>query len=182
MACQPSNAVQRLMVMRSREGSGASPEADFDAYFKSLLPRVEALARRASLGRQDAEDIAIEAFARAYMRWSWLRRVSWRDGWVLRVALNLCVDAARRRSRSVPFESIARDNFEESAVDSLVLVSALEAIPRRQREAVVLSDVCDLSTDQVARVMHISVGSVKVHLHRGRAALRLLLAPTYRNG
>ena len=59
------------------------------------------------------------------------------------------------------------------------LVSALRSLPDRQREAVVLRYWGDLSVDQCAAVMGVSIGSVNQHLSRARSALRSssLLAP-----
>jgi RNA polymerase sigma-70 factor (ECF subfamily) len=60
----------------------------------------------------------------------------------------------------------------------VVLVEALRLIPEAQRRAVVLHHLCDLSVEQVAAETGCPVGTVKVHLSRGRAALARLLADT----
>jgi RNA polymerase sigma factor (sigma-70 family) len=57
------------------------------------------------------------------------------------------------------------------------LVAALERLPRRQREVVVLRYLADLSERDVAAALHTTVGSVKQHAHRGTARLRADLAP-----
>jgi RNA polymerase sigma factor (sigma-70 family) len=61
----------------------------------------------------------------------------------------------------------------------LVLASALRSLPKRQRQAIVLRYLADLPADEVARVLQISDGSVKVHVHRGLRALRSALGPTF---
>jgi len=54
----------------------------------------------------------------------------------------------------------------------IALVQALRRLPRRQREAVALRYLVDLPDREVAAALGVSVGSVKVHLHRGLASLR----------
>jgi len=59
----------------------------------------------------------------------------------------------------------------------VALVAALGSLPRRQRQAVALRYLGDLSDGQVAVALGISVGSVKTHIHRGLGALRGRLGP-----
>jgi RNA polymerase sigma-70 factor (ECF subfamily) len=61
-----------------------------------------------------------------------------------------------------------------------VLVAALRALPRRQAQVVALRDVHGLDSAEVADLIGISEGNVRVLLHRGRAALRLRLEDFYR--
>jgi RNA polymerase sigma factor (sigma-70 family) len=61
----------------------------------------------------------------------------------------------------------------------LVLARALRSIPRRQRQVIVLRYLADLPSDEVARTLRISPGTVKVHIHRGLQTLRARLGPTF---
>ena len=56
-----------------------SVEADFVAFFTTMLPKAVATARRITGDRASAEDAAAEGLARAYVRWSKLRTVSYRE-------------------------------------------------------------------------------------------------------
>jgi RNA polymerase sigma-70 factor (ECF subfamily) len=51
------------------------------------------------------------------------------------------------------------------------LQRAIAALPAGQRRAIVLHHLCDLPVDQVAEVLAVRPGTIKTHLHRGRAAL-----------
>ena len=155
----------------------------FDAAFDELFPRAYRLAYRLLGQVEAAEDVAAEALARAFARWSKIAHLDHREAWVLRVTTNLAIDILRRRP---PAELAAagapgRPNGEtERDVDlRLVLAEALRSLPRRQRQAIVLRYLADLPADEVARVLRISHGSVKVHVHRGLQALRLTLGPTF---
>lgn len=69
-----------------------------------------------------------------------------------------------------------------SAEVSALITSALAALPPRQREVVTLRDVHDFSSEEVADQLGISVGNVRVLLHRGRVKVREYLEEYYRGG
>jgi len=142
---------------------------DFTAAFDELFPRAYGLARRIVGDPAVAEDVAAEALARAYARWGKVSQLPWRDGWVLRVASNLAIDHVRRR----PPEVAAFAPADEDAVTlRLALAACLQALPRRQRQAVALHYLAGLTDAEVGQALGISAGSVKTHIHRGMAALR----------
>ena len=149
---------------------------DFDQFFYSLLPRVLRLGQRLTGNRQAAEDVAAEAFARAYARWAKVGSLPYRDAWVLRVASNVAIDSARRR---LPVPSIDQEAEVLDLADLIALrttlVTALSALSRSQREAVVLRYLIDLPEDEVALALGIRPGTVKSHLHRGVTTLRSLI-------
>jgi RNA polymerase sigma factor (sigma-70 family) len=160
------------------------PDLDpgFDAAFDDLFPRAYRLAYRI-LGQADvAEDVAAEALARACARWSRVSRLEHRDAWVLRVTTNVALDVLRRRpprpDRLAATVGAGRDAVQDVDL-RLALAPALRSLPRRQRQAIVLRYLADLPADEVARVLRISPGSVKVHVHRGLCALRAMLGPTF---
>jgi RNA polymerase sigma-70 factor (sigma-E family) len=160
--------------------NGASAADDgFEQAFDDLFPRAFRLARRLVGDTDVAEDIAAEALARAYAHWPRVAGLSYRDGWVLRVAANLAVDLVRRRPEVVvtPSPASAGPDADEMVVLRVALVAALGSLPRRQRQAVALRYLGDLTDGQVAVALGISVGSVKTHIHRGLGALRLRLGP-----
>ena len=155
----------------------------FDAAFDELFPRAYRLAYRLLGQVEAAEDVAAEALARAFARWSKIADLDHREAWVLRVTTNLAIDILRRRP---PAELAAAGAPGRPVGDSerdvdlrLVLASALRSLPKRQRQAIVLRYLADLPADEVARVLQISDGSVKVHVHRGLRALRAALGPTF---
>ena len=151
----------------------------FDLAFANLYRLAYRVAFRMLGDRGDAEDVAQEALARAALRW---KRLEGRpEGWVTRVASNLAIDRIRRRARTS--HSV---NRPLGLVDPYIgergdLVNGLRRLPRRQREAVVLRYLADLSEADVAVVMECSEGTVKSHCSRGLAALRSHLSE-YREG
>jgi RNA polymerase sigma-70 factor (sigma-E family) len=145
-------------------------DASFEELFDALFGKAQFVAHRIVGDRALAEDLAAEAFARAYARWSSLRDEPGREGWVLRVTGNLAIDATRRRRPVLP--DVPWADPGDAVALRMALVAALRALPGRQRSVVVLRYLADLSEVDTAVALHISEGSVKTHLHRGLARLR----------
>ena len=149
--------------------------AGFDDHFDVLAAIAHRVAFRITGSHEESRDIAQETLTRAYVHW---RRASRHpESWTARVASNLAIDLLRRRSRLPALDPSSIDGSDRSDVERLDLVGALSALPRRQREVIVLRYLADLPEAGVARELHLSVGSVKQHASRGLANLRSLLAP-----
>lgn len=124
-----------------------------------------------------AEDIVQEAFVRIYTAWPRLRDPDKVDAYLRQTIVNLCRSRLRRlavaRRHHSPgdpdaasAEELAYAGFERDAV-----VTAVRALPQRQREAVVLRFWAGLTQDEAAEAMGVSAGSVKSYLSRGLDAL-----------
>jgi len=162
-----------------RAGAGVSTERapardqSFDLAFTTLFPRAFRLTYRLLGDRAAAEDAAAEAMARAYADWKRVAELPYREAWVLRVASNVALDQIRRRKLS-PLVSPAPSEDEDAQALRVALWAALRALPHRQREIVVLRYVAGLTEAEVAQLLGLSLGTVKTHVTRGRAALRLV--------
>ncbi|HEV2361275.1 MAG TPA: sigma-70 family RNA polymerase sigma factor [Acidimicrobiales bacterium] len=150
--------------------------SDFDDFFRATLPRAVAVARRVTGTRAEAEDAAIEALAKAHLRWKRIGDQPWREGWVLRVSVN---EAIRRlpRSAALPLPADTPDPADEVALRE-TLTAALSKLPRRQAEVIAMRFLVGLSEPEVAEALALSQGTVKTHLRRGLAALRRSLGRT----
>jgi RNA polymerase sigma-70 factor, ECF subfamily len=121
----------------------------------------------------EAEEVVQEAFARASVRWSWLRDYNAPEAWVRRVAMNLATDHARKLRRQAKALLRLGPPLEapEASVETLALVEALRTLPVRQRQAIVLHHLVGLPVEEVAQTLRAPVGTVKSLLARGRRAL-----------
>ena len=153
---------------------GTGTDDDFSSFFLETLPKVLRVVLRVIPERVVAEDIAAESFARAFSRWSKVGPQPYREAWVLRVASNLAIDEARRRTRRARFFSRRPAEPDPADLVSLhaTVAQALAQLPRSQRDAVSLRYLADLPESDVGALLGISTGTVKAHLSRARAALR----------
>ncbi|MFJ5872673.1 RNA polymerase sigma factor SigE [Dietzia maris] len=144
--------------------------------------RVYRLAYRLCGNAHDAEDITQEAFIRVFRSLDRYKPGTF-EGWMHRIVTNLFLDSARRRGR-IRFEALPEDAervpgrerspeqvISEETFDP-VLQTALANLSPEFRAAVVLSDIEDLSYEEVGRILGVKMGTVRSRIHRGRAALR----------
>ncbi|MCM2420244.1 SigE family RNA polymerase sigma factor [Streptomyces sp. RKAG293] len=121
----------------------------------------------------EAQDVVQEAFVRGWSRRRQLDGNGAPEAWIRTVAWRLAVSRwrGRRRSDDAWQRHGGAQSVEGPGPEPVALVSALRELSPRQRRTVVLHYVCDLSVDQIAAETGVSSGTVKTHLHRGRAAL-----------
>lgn len=149
------------------------------------LPRVNALAQRMLGDAHEAEDVAQEAFLRA-----WRQAPQWVPGkakfatWLHRVTLNLCYDRLRSRREKPDAEAGAAlldpgPGASQAWLDqqrSRRVHAALNALPARQRAAIALCHFEEMPQIEAAAVLGVSVDALESLLARGRRALKSALA------
>jgi RNA polymerase sigma-70 factor (ECF subfamily) len=141
-----------------------------DAEFAERFEELYRIAYRASFSvlgtRPDAEDCAQEALARALVRWD--RIAEYAPAWTARVAVNVALDITRQRGRATRLRAEPDRAREDEIADRRHdLAVALAALPRRQREAIVLRYLVDLPEAAAAGAMGCTVGTVKSTVARG---------------
>lgn len=131
-----------------------------------------------------ARDLTQEALARAWVSWRKVRRMDRPDLWVRRVALNLANSHFRRacvaRLASPRLLPLAEPETTGAEVGTRLLVrEALLQLSDRQRTAVLLRFLEDLSVEQTADLMSCSASTVKKLIARALAALRLSMGTEF---
>ena len=153
---------------------------DFAEFYEASYCRVVALVAAIVGDRQQAEDIAQEAFSRALTRWQRVARYDLPEAWVRRVALRLTVDATRRirRARIMSVLLVAGQRGASSRrydphdpLEVTALSLALMRLPLVQRQVLVLYYLADLPVDEIARDCGVSVGTVRTRLAAARQQL-----------
>ncbi len=165
------------------------------AAFEQLVERHRAVVYRIGarvVGRDEAHDVVQETFLRAYHRLDRFRGEGAFRSWLLQIASNSALDAARRKD-PVPVEDVPESEAEQTQQAERSPVSRLEECERRERLelklgglrrehriVLVLRDLEGLSYEEIASVTDAPVGSVKGRLHRARNELiDIMRANTY---
>jgi RNA polymerase sigma-70 factor (ECF subfamily) len=171
--------------------TGAEP---FEAFVRRYQDMVFATAVRLLGNVPDAEDAAQTVFLRAFQRYTQLAASPAAGGWLKTTTRNICFNhLTRYRARWRFFSELDTpdaDTTYESTLESQVsralevetaerhdrLEQAVRNLPDHQRVPLVLFHFEELTYQQIAEALKVSTGKVKTDIHRGREALRRLLA------
>jgi RNA polymerase sigma-70 factor (ECF subfamily) len=172
--------------------------ARFEAFVREYQDMVYGTAVRMLGNPAEAEDVAQTVFLRAFERFGVLGRSPTAAGWLKTVTTNLCLNHLTRYRRRWQFFSELDGagpapegtSFADTlpaavptALDDIAqldrcarLEDALQHLPPHQRVPLVLFHFDEMSYEQIATRLRISLGKVKTDIHRGRQALRAALA------
>jgi RNA polymerase sigma-70 factor (sigma-E family) len=158
-------------------------DAVVEALFREHYPGMVRLAYCLLGDRAAAEDVAQEAFVSLHVHWNSVRDRGAVLAYVRSVVFNQCRSRQRRltRGRDAVAELGAPEEVassEETAVrlDELHRLGvAIRRLPSRQREVLVCRFLLGMSEAETSAELEISVGSVKQHTHRARAALQVMM-------
>jgi RNA polymerase sigma factor (sigma-70 family) len=157
--------------------SGAGAGEGFEAFYVREYHAVVRLAYALSGSRLAAEDIAQEAFLRAFRDWEQIRSPS---AWVRKVAVRRAGRTVHRRlleARAVARLLAGRGPaVAELPEEDAEVWRAVRTLPRRQSQVIALRYVADASVAEIARTLGLAEGTVKAQLYRGRHTLATRLA------
>lgn len=146
----------------------------------------------------DAQDIAQEVFLRAYKHFQSISHSETAGGWLKTVTRNICInhltryrnrwamftDQFSRKSEDGGEEEIILPEDENSTIEldsidhSEIIEEALQALPDKQRIPLVLYHFEDMSYDEIAEKLKVSLSKIKTDISRGRQALKRVLVRT----
>ncbi|WP_323102279.1 SigE family RNA polymerase sigma factor [Intrasporangium sp. YIM S08009] len=151
-------------------------DQSFIAFADATSPRLLRAAWLTCGDHHLAEDLVQGALVAVYQRWDRLRTGD-AAAYARRCIINAHIDATRRGRREVVTDVVPdRGSVEMLPPDTRWLLTALAALPLRERQCVVLRHYADVSEAEVADLLDISVGTVKSSASRGLTRLRALLA------
>lgn len=141
-------------------------------------------------------DVVQETMIKFYRNKDSYKSVAKFSTWIYTIAGNLARTEYQRRRRrqifsinaydeekenyEIPDESYRPDVMTDSGIKDKIIQNALLRVSKAYREAVILRDIQDLSYEEIAEVMGITVGTVKSRINRGRAQLQKLLKDIYK--
>ncbi|GGR19811.1 RNA polymerase sigma factor [Streptomyces roseolus] len=147
-------------------------------------PHVRKFARSLCASPQDAEDAAQEALIILYRKIGTLRASGALASWMFRIVRNECLRQVRGLVRRGEEPEDAPEAASEPSAEEAVLhrlearriAAAVGALPRDQRQVLIMRDVQGLPGRTVAHALGLSNAAMKSRLHRARAALRQSLS------
>lgn len=186
IACFRDAAADEVLLAAAKNGDEQAFETLFKRHHQKVLRVVLCYTRV----REDAEDIVQQSFQKAFVH---LRRFEGKSSfstWLTRIAINealmflrsinatrqLSIDArdaeANAASLEIPDSSPDPETSYTRREGSELLFKALARLRPGMRTAVTLRDLCELSTNETARRMGLSVGAVRARIFHGRRKLR----------
>ena len=180
-------AEEKALVAAAQNGDGKA----FEALVKRHQRRILALAVRYTHSRHDAEDVLQQSLQKAFVYLHKFEGKSSFSTWLTRIAINEAL-MFLRRGRGRREVSIDEDSVVETTASNLevpdsdpdpetsclqreearILSAAMDKLQPGLRRAIVLRELAELSTEETARRMGISIGAVKARLFHGRKKLR----------
>jgi RNA polymerase sigma-70 factor (ECF subfamily) len=167
-----SSITMRLPGGRAR--AVTERDADFTGFFRAEYPALVGTLFLVLHDREQARDVAQDAFIQLFARWARISRYERPDAWVRRVGIRMAVRTARRERRRPFVEREADITSLPSPVD-VDVVRAIRQLPASQRAAVALFYLEDRPVGDIARILGCSEATAKVHLHRARRRLAEIL-------
>ncbi|MEU3724197.1 RNA polymerase sigma factor [Streptomyces sp. NPDC031705] len=151
-------------------------------------PHVRKFALSLCASPQDAEDAAQEALIILYRKIGTLRATGALASWMFRIVRNEClrqvrVLASRSEGAAPAPEAAAEPSAEDAVLHRLEVervAAAVSALPRDQRQVLIMRDIQGLPGRTVAHALGLSSAAMKSRLHRARATLRHSLEGTGR--
>ncbi|MEK4145673.1 RNA polymerase sigma factor SigW [Robertmurraya sp. FSL W8-0741] len=140
--------------------------------------------------RHEAEDMAQEAFIRAYVNIASFNIDLKFSTWLYRIATNLCIDRIRKKKpdfyldaevsgtdgltmySQVPSDSALPEEEVESIELHETIQREIAKLPEKYRSVIVLKYIEELSLNEISKILDMPLGTVKTRIHRGREALR----------
>lgn len=161
----------------------------FERQAEKVFPSLLGTALRLTRSREEAEDLTMEAMVRAYEAFERFDGSNFK-AWMLRIVTNLYINRYRQKQRgphlgSLDEEGVLEPVGSEEEIPDRVLFDnivgteverALSQVPEDFRIAVILSDIEELSYQEIADITNVPIGTVRSRIARGRSILRRLLA------
>lgn len=159
---------ERFWVERVREGDEAAMTMLMDRHRRRLL-RVAANVLRDG---NEAEDVAQEAFLKAFREIGKLREDSAFSGFLYRICVRLCMDRLRSRRPEPGIVEGAAPSQGANVENKVVIEELLNRLSPDLRLTLVLREMEQFSYDEVAEAMGVPVGTVRSRLHTARERFR----------
>ena len=159
---------------RDRQEQGVLSSMTFEEFFEHHRNRLFGAMCLVTGNRSEAEEITQEAFLKVWERWERVSRLESAEAYLFKVAMNLFRNRLRRAvlaTRKVFALAPKSDDLAE-VEDRDEVVRTLRSLPPRQRAALVLTTLLDLSSDEAAKLLGVQASTVRSLATQGRTGIR----------
>ncbi|MDF9828122.1 RNA polymerase sigma-70 factor (ECF subfamily) [Ereboglobus sp. PH5-5] len=193
-------ALDQLLVSRFKNGDHSA----FDEMVSRYWDRIYAMVHQLLRNQQDAEEVTQDAFIRAHRGLENFRGESAFSTWLYQIATNLARNRywywwRRKRDKTISFDQPVGDDNETPLADVFVtdemdtpdnvtinqefveqIATAMERLNKKHREILILRNIKNLSYEEIAAALGISVGTVKSRIARARESLRAKMGAEFK--
>lgn len=147
---------------------------DFERFFLEQRDRLYRALWLVTRDRHEAEELAQDAFLKVWERWDRVRTMDDPSGYLYRTGINLLRNRRRRAVATLKhvLHAITQDDALGEIENRDAVVRALGALTGRQRTALVLTDLLQMTSEEAGRAMGVRPSTVRVLTARARTALR----------
>ena len=182
---------ERTLVQRAQEGD----EQAFATLFETHKKRVYSVCLLMTKDVAEAEDLTQEAFLQVFRTIGTFRGDAAFSTWLYRIAVNTVLMKLRRQksratlslndpvssdSPSLSHDIGTKDSRLTGTIDRIALLRAIEALPEGCRTIFALHEIEGYQHNEIADLLHCSIGNSKSQLHKAKLKMRELLFPKYR--
>src|SRR5882672_9967380 len=175
MTRAPETTANPTILLATIRAAKSGDHRAFEDLMIATERRVATLAWRILGDAEEVKEALQETFLRVFRH---LGRYDERYdfvGWLYRIAVNVCRDLERRRRRRTFFGRLEQTAPPPNAL-RIDLVRAIDSLPPKERLAIILRDVEELSTEEVAAILGNSPATVRVQISKAREKLRRWLS------
>lgn len=180
------NTDEQLIALFQQGNSGA-----FDLIVKRFKDSLTNYTFRYLGDYDECDDIVQETFVRVYKNKDSYKPLAKFSTWIYTIATNLAKTRLRQKQKVNIFSFLkseepedrfevvdtgySLDNITDSILLEKIIQSALDKIPAKYKEAVILRDIQELSYEEISEIIKANVGTVKSRINRGREQLKKIL-------
>ena len=193
--CQHNNFDTNItLILQNHEAIIMKTEYEFDTIYKDYFPKIHKFLVR-MVGQFQAEDLAQEVFNKIHKGLSGYKGKSSLSTWIYRIATNVAIDKTRThafkndkrkepsgKNTKVKDDDIMADKNEKSSDHKIIkeemsgcVREFIERLSNDYKTVLILSEYEHKSNKEIANILNISIGTVKIRLHRAKAKLKIEL-------
>jgi len=147
--------------------------------------------------RDEAEDLAQDAFVKLYRSKHLYKEIAKFSTWFYTIAINTAKTDARKKSRynalsisdydpenekdyEIPANVLAPDDVANAKIENYYIQKAIDSLEDSFKEVIILRDIEDMDYEEIAQLTGLPLGTVKSRINRGREKLKKLLSEIYK--